>query len=138
LEELIINILSNNNHLPVKCYFSEICASAKPSIKEIMEANFFSNLSLEDFARLCARSLSGFKQEFRNIFQTSPGKWLQEKRLEYGRYLLETTTDSIEEICMTSGFENRSHFIRLFKSKYGLTPGKFKLQEKSFPAKMLF
>ncbi|HLG40718.1 MAG TPA: helix-turn-helix domain-containing protein [Chitinophagaceae bacterium] len=128
-EELLLTILSGNNHAHIKNYFSEICRSSKPSITEIMEANFFSNLSLEEFARLCARSLSGFKQEFKNIYQTTPGKWLQEKRLEYGRYLLETTHCSIDEICMESGFENLSHFIRIFKNRYGFTPGKFKMQK---------
>jgi AraC family transcriptional regulator, exoenzyme S synthesis regulatory protein ExsA len=124
-EELVVNILSNSSHRPLKCFFSEICRSGKPSIKEIMEANFFSNLSLAEFARLCARSLSAFKHEFKDIFQTTPGKWLQEKRLEYSRYLLETTTSNVDEICAISGFENRSHFIRVFKRKFGLTPGKF-------------
>ena len=129
-EELLVNILSNNVHQTLKCFLGELCTSAKPSIKEIMEANFFSNLSLNEFARLCARSLSAFKQEFNDIFQTTPGRWLQQKRLEYSRYLLETTDCSIDEICVTSGFENRSHFIRVFKSKYGITPGKFSVQSK--------
>ena len=108
-EELLINILSGNAHRSLKCFFGEISRSAKPSIKEIMEANFFSNLSLQEFARLCSRSLSAFKQEFKNIFQTTPGKWLQEKRLEYSRYLLETTTFNVDEVCAVAGFENRSH-----------------------------
>ena len=129
-EELLVNILSNNAHRTLKCFLSELCRSSKPSVKEIMEANFFSNLSLDEFARLCARSLSAFKQEFRHIFQTTPGKWLQEKRLEYSRYLLETTMFSIDEICEMSGFENRSHFNRVFKGKYGLPAGKFNIQKK--------
>jgi AraC family transcriptional regulator, exoenzyme S synthesis regulatory protein ExsA len=127
-EELIVNILTNNNHMALKTYFSGLQAVAKPSIREIMETNFFTNLSLEEFAKLCARSLSAFKQEFKNIYQTTPGKWLQEKRLEYARYLLETTDSTIEEICMETGFENRSHFIRVFKNKYGLPPGRMKMQ----------
>jgi AraC family transcriptional regulator, exoenzyme S synthesis regulatory protein ExsA len=127
-EELIVNILTNNNHMALKTYFSGLQSVAKPSIREIMETNFFTNLSLEEFARLCARSLSAFKQEFKNIYQTTPGKWLQEKRLEYARYLLETTDNTIEEICMETGFENRSHFIRVFKNKYGLPPGRMKTQ----------
>jgi AraC-like DNA-binding protein len=126
-EELLVNILSNDRHWPLKCFLSELCTSAKPSVKEIMEANFFTNLSLDEFARLCTRSLSAFKQEFKNVFQNTPGKWLQEKRLEYSRYLLETTAFSVDEICEMSGFENRSHFIRVFKNKYGLTPGKLNM-----------
>lgn len=133
-EELLVNIVTNNVHRPLINFFGGLCVSTKTSIKEIMEANFFSNLSLDEFARLCTRSLSSFKQEFKNIFHTTPGKWLQEKRLEYSRYLLETTNMGIDEICMISGFENRSHFIRVFKNKYAQTPGKFNLQNK-LPAK---
>ena len=46
-EELLVNILSNNAHRTLKCFLSELCRSVKPSVKEIMEANFFSNLSLD-------------------------------------------------------------------------------------------
>jgi AraC-like DNA-binding protein len=129
-EELIINILSGNSYQPLADYFSELYAAVNPSIKDIMEANFASNLSLDEFARLCARSLSSFKLEFKNIFHTTPGKWLLTKRLEYSHFLLETTNSSIDEICMESGFENRSHFIRVFKDKYGVSPGKFRMLQK--------
>jgi AraC-like DNA-binding protein len=129
-EELVVNILSNNNQQALKCFFSDLCRSEKPSIREIMEANFFCNLSLQEFARLSARSLSVFKEEFKNIFHTTPGKWLVEKRLEYSRYLLETTGFSIDEVCDISGFENRSHFNRVFKGKYGRTPGNLSAQNK--------
>jgi AraC-like DNA-binding protein len=128
-EELIIHLVSGNHYETLKCYFDELCARAKPSIKEIMDANFFSNLSMNEFARLCARSLSGFKREFMELYHTTPGKWLLEKRLEYSRYLLETTTLTVDEACVESGFENRSHFIRVFKNKYGFTPGKFTAQK---------
>lgn len=126
-EELIVNIVSNRSTLMLKSYFSEICSSSKPSIKNIMENNFIKNLTLQEFARLCARSLSAFKVEFKAIYHTTPGKWLRKKRLEYSRYLLETTDSSIDEVCFSSGFENSSHFIRVFKSEYGLTPGQFKM-----------
>jgi AraC-like DNA-binding protein len=130
-EELIVSMLSINKYFLIKCYFSEIARSSKPSIAEIMETNFTSKLSIPEMARLCARSLSSFKSEFHNIYHTTPGKWLLEKRLEYGRYLIESTDDSIDEICFKSGYENISHFIRVFKNKYGSPPGKYKMQKKS-------
>lgn len=132
-EELLLNILSGNNQASLKRYLSALCRSTKPSIREIMELNFFSNLSLEEFSRLCGRSLSAFKKEFHLIFNTSPGRWLLEKRLEYSRYLLETTDLSLDEICMESGFENQSHFNRVFKNKYGSSPGKLKLKKDILP-----
>ncbi len=127
-EELLMDILSTNKHRPLKCYFDELCRSGRCSIQEIMEANFMKNLTLREFSRLCGRSLTAFKVEFESIYHTSPGRWLRERRLEYSRYLLETTQSHIDEICYMSGFENSSHFIRVFKDKYGLPPGKFKTQ----------
>jgi AraC-like DNA-binding protein len=130
-EELLLHTLSNNSYQPVTAYFSEICKSAKPSIKEIMEENFTNNLSLDEFARLCARSLSAFKKDFTTVYKTTPGKWLMEKRLAYARYLLENFDYSIDEICMDSGFEDTTHFTRTFKNKYNLPPGKFKTESQA-------
>lgn len=123
-EELLVSIISNNLYAPLNNFFRGLCLTSKASIKAIMEANFFCNLTLEDFARLCCRSLTAFKQEFKEIFHTTPGKWLLEKRLEYSHYLLETTDMSIDEVYTVSGFENRSHFNRAFKERYNISPGK--------------
>jgi AraC family transcriptional regulator, exoenzyme S synthesis regulatory protein ExsA len=130
-EELLLSILSSDNQQQLHGYFSALCKTAKPSIREVMELNFFSNLTLHEFARLCARSLSTFKREFTEIYSASPGKWLMEKRLEYSYYLLQTTDQSIDDICIDSGFENRTHFIRVFKNKYGVSPGKVRMGKPS-------
>ncbi len=125
-EELILHISSHQDHAAVSGYFQEICNRSKPSIREIMDYNFSSNLSLRQYAELCGRSLSSFKREFHKLYGTSPGKWLKHRRLQYSRYLLETTSLNIEEVCFESGFENRSHFIRIFKDEFGITPGNFR------------
>jgi len=132
-EELLLSILSGSSHTPLKNYLSEVCRTTKPSIREIMDLNFFSNLSLEEFSRLCARSLTVFKKEFYVIYKTTPGRWLQEKRLEYSRYLLDTTDLSLDEISLESGFENHSHFNRVFKNKFGISPGKARSTKNIFP-----
>jgi len=126
-EELLLNILSSNSQQQLHSYFSELCKTAKPSIREIMELNFFSNLTLNEFARMCARSLSTFKREFTEIYKAPPGKWLMLKRLEYSYYLLQTTDESLDDICLESGFENLTHFSRVFKKRYGVPPGKLRM-----------
>lgn len=125
-EELIVTILSTNKHQPLKCYFQEVAKSSRPSIKQIMEDNFLHNLSIPEFARLCARSLSSFKSDFKNAYDTSPRKWLQDKRLAHSKYLLDSTDQTLDSIYMNCGFENKSHFTSSFKNKYGYPPGKYK------------
>ncbi|HEY9486980.1 MAG TPA: AraC family transcriptional regulator [Chryseosolibacter sp.] len=129
-EELLVNLTCNDIYKPLTNFFYQVCTSSRISIREVMETNFFLNISLEEFARLCGRSVSAFKAEFKNIFHTTPGKWLLEKRLEYSRYLLETSRMCIDEICTVSGFENRSHFNRTFKNKYHETAGR--IQQRKF------
>ena len=125
-EELIVCLCTNQTNPSLKEHFKQICRRTKVSIQEIMEANFYHNLFLEEFARLCSRSLSSFKHEFRSIYHTSPSKWLLEKRLEHSRFLLETTDNNINEVFFDCGFKNSSHFIRVFKDKFGITPGKLR------------
>lgn len=105
-------------------YFSKLCSQAKPSIQDIMEANFNYPMKLEEYARLSARSLSAFKREFTEQLGISPGRWLTEKRLELAKYLLQNTDKSVQEAATDSGFNNPSHFSRIFKEKYGVSPSK--------------
>jgi AraC-like DNA-binding protein len=125
-EELIINILTSPQNKDLADYLWEVHSRSKVSIRDIMETYFTYNMSLEEYARLCGRSLSTFKNDFSDLFKTSPGKWLIEKRLEYGKFLLETTDKSISEIAFESGFKNQSHFTRSFKESYDNSPLKFR------------
>ncbi len=128
LKELILNILISNNNPELKNYFLSFLNNKKPLLNEIMENNFRYNLTLENFAKMCHRSLSSYKRDFYKHFNESPGKWLLNKRLEYASVLLKTTSLSISQIIFECGFENGSHFSQAFKNKFGLAPSKFKNQ----------
>jgi AraC-like DNA-binding protein len=125
-EELILTILTSSTNRSLASYLRSTTETSKVSIPSIMESNFMRNLSLEEYARLCARSLSAFKTDFQNIYKTSPGKWLINKRLEYAKFLVETTDKSVHDIVCHSGFKNISHFVRIFKETYGQPPMKYR------------
>lgn len=121
-EELILNILASPQNRELCVHFHAIRDEGKVSVRDMMEKNFMFNMSIEEYARLCARSLSTFKADFHDIYKTSPGKWLTTRRLEYAKLLIETTSESINEIALKSGFKNTSHFVRIFKEQYGKPP----------------
>lgn len=125
-EELILNLLTDELNLSLKQCLREISYKSKVSIAEVMEENFTNNLKLQEFAKLSARSLSTFKRDFYELYKKSPGKWLLEQRLNYTKSLLINTDKSMEEILYDSGFKSRSHFIKVFKQKFGTTPLRFR------------
>ena len=121
-EELILNILTSPGNEELSAYLLSIKKNDKVCIRETMEKYFMHPLSLNEYARLCARSLSSFKTDFFDTFNTTPGKWLIAKRLEHARWLIETTGASVGEVAATVGFRNTSHFVRIFKDTYGKPP----------------
>lgn len=125
-KELILDLLLSPRNELLCSYFKSLCNKNKTSIREIMESNFIYNMKLEEFAYLSGRSITSFKKDFINTFNCTPGKWLLKRRLEHAKYLLELTDKNINELVFETGFENASHFIKVFKQAYGLTPLQFK------------
>jgi AraC-like DNA-binding protein len=122
LRELIVSILTSGKNPELAAYFRNIGQNDSPSVPEIMESNFRFNLSLEEYARLCHRSLSSFKREFQTHFQEPPGRWLLRKRLDYSAAQLQHSALSVTEIAFESGFEDVSHFSRVFKTRFCMSP----------------
>lgn len=55
---------------------------------------------------------------------------LQRKRFQTAVRLLLETDLSVEEIALHVGYENQSYFFRQFKSRYGVTPRKYRIEHK--------
>ncbi len=51
------------------------------SFKMVIEKNLYTSLNIDEVAFLCNMSLSTFKRKFLQLYQESPGKWFQVKRL---------------------------------------------------------
>ncbi|MES2780052.1 MAG: AraC family transcriptional regulator [Bacteroidota bacterium] len=121
--ELILNVINDPHNKEVTSYFHSLTANNHgETMRKILEENFQYNLRIENYARLCGRSLSAFKRDFETYFKTTPGKWLLARRLQHARILIHTSEKSISEIAFESGFENSSHFSRAFKQYYGYPP----------------
>lgn len=127
-KELALQILTTDYNTPLKKYFLSTLKESKENIESVMRKNLLFNMAVEDYARLCNRSLSAFKRDFKQTFGMSPLQWLIEERLKYAKTRLITTEENINDIAFHSGFESTPHFIRSFKKQYGLPPLRFRLQ----------
>lgn len=95
-----------------------------------MELNFDKPLLIEDYAFLTGRSISSFRRDFKRKYDTTPKKWLLEKKLYKAKQLLSSTNLSINEISLEIGFDNTSHFISLFRKSYNETPKQFLIRKR--------
>ena len=106
--------------------FAQFSKSDNGDLARLMETEFKQNLSLTEFARMSGRSLSKFKRDFQTTFAVPPLQWLRENRLNYARTLLAATDKTVSDVCYEAGFENLSHFSRLFKQHFGCRPSCFR------------
>jgi AraC-like DNA-binding protein len=126
--ELLFNIALNPFNKDLVSFFYSLKHIKKSNMHDVMIKHFHNDLQLEEFAKLCGRSLSTFKRDFKARFNDTPGKWLTSKRLEYSKTLLEGSNLNINEICYESGFKNTSHFNSSFKQKFGVPPNQYRKQ----------
>jgi len=124
LKELLITLM--NCDPVITAYFNHLAETDKPSLEQIMEKNFCFNLKLEEYAELSHRSLSTFKRDFKEQFNQSPGKWLQTRRVNFAANLMANSNLSVSQIAFESGFEDLSHFSRVFKKAMGINPSEYK------------
>ncbi|MBO9691163.1 AraC family transcriptional regulator [Chryseobacterium sp.] len=117
-EAIELLLLSNPAFKNLLFDFSE---PHKIDLEEFMNRNFMFNVTVDAFARLTGRSLSGFKRDFNKIFQMTPKQWLKEKRLKEAYYLIKNRDKKPSDIYLDLGFENLSHFYSSFKKKFGMT-----------------
>lgn len=110
LDKSIDNILAN---------FEE---PGKIDLAGYMEKNFMFNLPLEKFGYLTGRSLTTFKRDFSKAFNTTPQRWLTQKRLELAHYQFTEKQKRPIDVCYETGFENLSHFSYAFKKHFGYAP----------------
>ncbi len=121
MTELVYLIVSQRDG----CMKSRLLGSADKdhgSFEQVIYSHIFQSISIEELAMKTNRSLTSFKKEFRRHFHEPPHKWFVNQRLNHARLQLIATTKSISEIGNECSFPNTSHFIKLFKRAYHLTP----------------
>jgi AraC family transcriptional regulator, exoenzyme S synthesis regulatory protein ExsA len=126
-KELILTLADNPANSELLSYFGSLVTQPQAvSLKNTMEDNYCFNLKLEQFAQLSNRSLSAFKRDFQKQYNTTPGKWLLEKRLNHAMHLLTNAGKTVSEASYESGFENQFHFSRAFRQRFGVAPASMK------------
>jgi AraC-like DNA-binding protein len=124
-KELVLSLLSNKKNQQL-CSWLHRLSRNDVSLEEVMHNNYASNLSMAEYARLTCKSVPTFLRDFKKRFNDTPAKWIMKKRIDLASDLLINTDLSIADICYDCGFENQTHFSRVFKEKTGSSPLQFR------------
>jgi AraC-like DNA-binding protein len=129
-KELVLSLLNNRDNEHFLSYLNGLSNNYRQSIEEIMQGNFRFNLTMPQYASLACKSVPTFKRDFKKIFNDSPARWVTNRRLSLAKDLLVHSPLRIGEIAFECGFENQSHFSRLFKQRIGVSPVQFRTNVK--------
>ncbi len=93
---------------------------------EFISGHFQEPISLQDVLDHTSMSRATFSRHFPQFTGQSFTTFLQQYRLEYARRFLIESNCSITEVAFAAGFQNLSHFNRLFRKRWSQTPREFR------------
>lgn len=97
----------------------------------IINYEFMNPLTSEEIAKKLYISQRQLSRLVLNCFETNLHTLLTRKRISAATKLLIETSDTIENILLTVGFNNKNNFYREFKKIYGITPAKYRKSYKA-------
>jgi AraC-like DNA-binding protein len=93
--------------------------------------NFSEHISLEEIADLASMTVPAFCRFFKKTTGKTFTKLVNEYRVVHATKLLSESQFSITDICYECGFNNFSHFNKLFKEFTGKSASKYKAEMKN-------
>lgn len=106
----------------------ELPASLK-DILAFIEENLDKSCTVQTLCDTFFISRSSIGRLFKHHLGTTPTKYVESKRLALAKLLLEKNI-SVQAACEKCGFPDYSHFIALFKTRFGVTPLQYKKSHK--------
>ena len=129
LKEIILLLSQTQEAATIQVILSQLFSPATYTFKQIIEANLFSQNSMEELAQKTNVSVSSFKREFKKLYNDSPANYIKTKRLERAAELLMSSDERITDIAMDCGFNDLANFTKSFHDKYDSTPTNYRLQQ---------
>lgn len=103
-------------------------------VHSLMQTHVHEQLDLDTLAESVNLSKFHFVKKYKEITGTTPINHFIQLKIERACHLLDTTTNSINEISFAVGYEDAYYFSRIFKKLMGLSPSQYrKMRTGAFP-----
>lgn len=98
-------------------------------ILEFLVHRYHEPLSLEQIARACGTNRTTLNLRFRQATGMTVLGYVGQMRIQVAQALLQDTKLPVSEVAGRVGYENLSHFGRLFKRVTGKTPSEYRIRK---------
>ncbi|TRW27529.1 helix-turn-helix transcriptional regulator [Flavobacterium zepuense] len=130
LKEIILLLSQTQNAETIRVILSQLFSPATYSFRQIIDANMFRQVGIEELAKKTNLSVSSFKREFTKLYNDSPANYIKTKRLERAAELLVVSDERITDIAFDCGFNDLANFTKSFHDKFNVTPTNYRLKLK--------
>lgn len=125
IQELIIHVIQSQHRMQA--------ISGRPADKETpltallnyIHDHLTEDISLSDLARQACMSRSALIRQFHRSYGCTPLSFILNRRVELARKLLSEGQLQVKHVAFECGFQDVNYFIRLFRKRTGITPGRF-------------
>ena len=93
---------------------------------EYIEMFLMNEIQIPELAAQAQMSVYRFLTTFKELTGQTPHQYIIRRRLEVAKHLLRKPGLSLEEIALSTGFANQSHFTKMFRKHIGSTPNVFR------------
>lgn len=107
---------------PSKDHTDELVAKAQSKIEE----NYQDAATIEELIKDIPSSRRNIVRRFKQITGITPIEYLQQTRIEAAKKLLEKTSQQMNEIIYSSGYNDPKAFRKVFKKSVGMTPTQYR------------
>jgi len=129
VREIILLLSQTQNSESIQVILSQLFSPTTYTFKQIIEANLFSQLTIEELAQQNNLSVSSFKREFAKLYHDTPANYIKAKKLEKAAELLQVSDQRITEIAFDCGFNDLANFTKSFTSKYSVSPTNYRQKQ---------
>ncbi|QXU50909.1 AraC family transcriptional regulator [Chryseobacterium sp. D764] len=130
LKEIMLLLAQSQNASAIQLILSQLFSPTAYSFKQIIEANLFTQLTIEQLAEQSNLSISSFKREFAKLYDDTPANYIRNKKLEKAAELLLISDERITDIAFDCGFNDLATFTKNFSDKYHISPSGYRQEQK--------
>ena len=81
-------------------------------------------LDRDRIAREACLSVRQLERLFQKHFEITPGRYFTRMKMDFARSCLQSSDQNITDIAYRLGFNSVSHFCKVYKTRFGVAPGR--------------